>query len=201
MGKILIVNASPRAPRSNSKEYARQLMGYSRRQTEYEEVRKSNHLQLCRKAEQASDLVLVFPLYVDGIPVTLLNFLKTLEEHLPSNKPTVSVVVNCGFLEPHQNDVAVEMVRLFCRQTGCPFGSSLEIGSGEAILKTPFRVFLRAKMRRFAASLEKRQYEQLQVTMPLSKRMFLRASSAYWEAYGKQNGVSREEMMTMRIEA
>ena len=39
-------------------------------------------------------------------------------------RPVVSVAVNCGFLEPSQNDLAVEMVRLFCRRSGYPFGSA-----------------------------------------------------------------------------
>lgn len=54
----------------------------------------------------------------------------------------MSVLINCGFLECRQNDVAVEMVRLFCRQNGYRFGSVLKIGSGEAIWDTPFRLLV-----------------------------------------------------------
>ena len=46
-----------------------------------------------------SDMLLVFPLYADGIPATLLNFLKSLENNLPDKKPVISVIINCGFLE------------------------------------------------------------------------------------------------------
>lgn len=65
-----------------------------------------------------TDFVLFFPLYVDGIPVTLLNFLKALEENPPLQKPTLSVVVNCGFIEPYQNDIAVRMLQLFAKGNG-----------------------------------------------------------------------------------
>lgn len=200
MGKVMIVNASPRAPKSNSKQYAKLFSAYCRLDTEYCEVRKSNHFALCRMIENCSDIVFVFPLYVDGIPVTLLNFLKTLEENAPLQKPAISVVINCGFIEPHQNDIAVQMVRLFASKNGYPFGSAFKIGGGEAILTTPFRFFVKAGMKKFAASLEKQRYNTFHVTMPITKKMFIKASTAYWENYGKRNGISKEQMQSMQIE-
>ena len=86
MGKVMIINASPRAPKSNSKQYAQLFSEYCRLDTEYCEVKKSDHLTLCQMIQNYSDIVFVFPLYADSIPVTLLNFLKTLEENAPSSK-------------------------------------------------------------------------------------------------------------------
>lgn len=200
MGKVMIVNASPRAPKSNSKQYARLFAKYCHSQTEYYDVKKSNHLMLCHKMGDFSDILFVFPLYADSIPVTLLNFLKCLETNMPQKKPTISVVINCGFIEPQQNDIAIEMLRLYCRKNDYPFGSALKIGSGEAILTTPFRIFVKAKMKKLVASIKTRKYGNFQVTMPISKKMFIKASSVYWENYGKKNGISKEEMITMRIE-
>ena len=146
MGKVMIINASPRAPKSNSKQYAQLFLEHCRLDTEYCEVKKSNHLALCQMIENCSDIVFVFPLYADSIPVTLLNFLKTLQETASSKKPTISVMINCGFIEPYQNDIAVKMLQLFARKNGYPFGSAFKIGSGEAILTTPFRIVLKAKL-------------------------------------------------------
>lgn len=200
MGGILILNGSPRAARSNSKRYAAMLEERCGCETAYLPISKTNHQALCGKLGEVSDVVLVFPLYADGIPVTLLNFLKALERHPPKHRPTVSVLINCGFLECRQNDVAVEMVRLFCRQNGYRFGSVLKIGSGEAIWDTPFRLLVARKIRRFAASLMRGAYGTWQVTMPLSPRLFLRASTAYWTKYGERNGVTGAQMETMEIE-
>lgn len=200
MGNVMIINASPRAPKSNSKQYAQLFSEYCRLDTEYCEVKKSNHLALCQMIGNYTDIVFVFPLYADSIPVTLLNFLKTLEEYVPPKKPTISVVINCGFLEPYQNDIAVRMLQLFAEKNGYPFGSTFKIGSGEAILTTPFRIFLKAKIKKFAASIEKRKYGHFQVTMPLSPKMFVKASTAYWTNYGKKNGISKEQMENMEIE-
>lgn len=200
MDKVLILNASPRAPRSNSKEYAKLFSKFYHGKTEYLDIKRTNHASLIEKLSDFSDLLFVFPLYADSIPVTLLNFLKDLEQVTPARKPTISVLINCGFIEPQQNDIAVEMMRLFCRENGYPFGSVLKIGSGEAILSTPFQVFLNAKVKKLARSIFLHRYQVFQVTMPIPKRMFLKASSIYWEEYGKRNGCSKEEMQTMLIE-
>ena len=86
MAAIMILNGSPRAPRSNSKQYAELFSKSCRSETEYFQITRTNHLELCRAVERFSDLLFVFPLYADGIPVTLLNFLKVLEAHPPQKK-------------------------------------------------------------------------------------------------------------------
>lgn len=200
MEKILILNGSPRAPKSNSKQYAALFSQVCPVETSYFPITKTNHLDLCRAMDGVSDVLFVFPLYADGIPVTLLNFLKTLEEHAPSHKPTISVLVNCGFLEPEQNNVAIQIMKLFCEENRYSFGSVLKVGSGEAILSTPFRILVKSKLKRLASSIVHQTPCSLQVTMPLPKRIFLRASTHYWENYGKRNGITPEQMATMEIE-
>lgn len=36
--------------------------------------------------------------------------------------------------------------------------------------------------------------------MPLPKKLFIKASTSYWENYGKKNGITPEQMATMDIE-
>ena len=200
MGNWMIINASPRAPRSNSKRYAQMVSQCYEGTAVYCPLTKTNHNELLAKMDGISDLLFVFPLYADALPVSLLHFLKFLEEHPPACRPTVSVLINCGFLEPEQNEIAVEMMQLFCRQNGYPFGSVLKIGSGEAILNSPFRFLVSGKIRRFVRSIAEQNYRTLRVTMPLTKGMFIRAAESYWVNYGKQNGVTKEQMQTMQIE-
>ena len=200
MGKIMLLNGSPRAPRSNSKRYAELFASLCPMDSDYFALGSDNHSLLIENLSQYSDLVLVFPLYVDGLPTSLLQFLKTLEAHPPQNKPVVSVLINCGFLEYEQNDVAVRMVQLFCRQNGYEFGSVLRIGSGEAILDTPFKRFVTNSMRKFARSIADWQYDEFQTKMPLPKLLFVKASAQYWDRYGQKNGLSRQDMQSMRIE-
>ena len=112
----------------------------------------------------------------------------------------MSVLINCGFLEPQQNEIAVEMMRLFCRQNGYPFGSVLAIGSGEAILDSPFRFLAARKIKRFAQSIARGTPQTFSVTMPLTKKWFVAASTSYWVKYGKRRGTTKEQMQTMQIE-
>lgn len=200
MEKIMIINASPRAPKSNSQKYAALFEQYSRVPTQYFNLTKKNHADLCSVIKDFSDLLFVFPLYADGIPSTLLWFLKSLQEYPLQHKPVVSVLINCGFIEPEQNDVAVEMVRLFCEENGYPFGSVLRIGSGEAILATPFQFLVRRKIKKLAKCVATHRRQNLRVTMPITKKMFLRASTIYWVNYGKKNGITKEQMECMQIE-
>lgn len=200
MAGILILNGSPRAPRSNSKRYAALFMNRCKMQCEYQNITKSNHAELCEKMNEVSDVLLVFPLYADGLPATLLDFLKTLETCPPERKPVISMLINCGFFEYHQNDIAVRMVELFCRQNGYRFGSVLKIASGEAILDTPFCGLVKRKLEQLAAAIVQGKARVLHVSMPLTRGMFVRASTRYWVSYGKKNGVSREQMAVMEIE-
>ena len=92
------------------------------------------------------------------------------------------------------------MVELFCKQNGYSFGSVLKIGSGEAILDSPFKFLVTAKIRKLSRSICNKNYITLKTTMPLPKSLFLKASTQYWIKYGQKYGTSEEEMQTMKIE-
>lgn len=201
MGKVMILNGSPRAPKSNSKKYSEIFMKYSRVQCDYFNITKSNHLKLIAEMENYSDVIIVFPLYADSLPVCLLNFLKNLENNLPAQRPVISILINCGFLEYEQNSVAVSMIRYFCRRNNYPIGSTLMLGSGEAILETPFRYIAVRAIKRLSESVNKGNYKDISATMPLPKWLFKMAARSYWISYGKKFGVSEKEMQRLEIES
>ena len=201
MGKIMILNGSPRAPKSNSKKYSEIFMKYSRLQCDYFNITKSNHLKLIAEMEKYSDVIIVFPLYADSLPVGLLNFLKNLENNLPAQRPVISILINCGFLEYEQNSVAVSMIRYFCRRNNFPIGSTLMLGGGEAILGTPFRNIAVRAIKRLSESVNKGNYKDITATMPLPKWLFKMAARSYWINYGKKFGVSEKEMQRFEIES
>lgn len=196
----MIVNGSPRAPRSNSRRYAEIFVRHCRAECDYFNISRSNHDELCSRMSGYSDLLIVFPLYADGIPATLLDFLKSMEAYHLESKPVISILVNCGFLEHEQNRTVIRMMRLFCSRNGFRIGSVLSLGSGEAILDTPFRPVASRLVRKLADSISSGRYRDIQGTMPITKRLFLWASTIYWSAYGKKNGITPEAMRTMEIE-
>lgn len=201
MEKVLILNGSPRAPKSNSKRYAEIFMRYSSNEVTYQNITRKNHLELCATLDGYSDLLLVFPLYADALPVGVLEFLKVLEANPPQHRPVISILINCGFLEYKQNKVAMQMMELFCRRNGYRLGAQLMLGSGEAILDTPFRFIAVRNIRKLARSIERGTYRTFCATMPLPKKIFQWAANRYWTIYGKRLGITKEQMQTMKIES
>ena len=200
MERIMIINGSPRAPKSNSKRYAELFSRYCPVETDYYNLTKRNHRQLCELMAGYSDVLFVFPLYADALPVGFLDFLKELEANPLARKPVVSILINCGFLEYSQNEIAIEMMHIFCRKNDYRVGSILELGSGEAILGTPFKYVAVRAIKRLARSVAHGEHCTIKATMPLSKRLFIWASTYYWTAFGRKFGVSKSRMQTMQIE-
>ena len=175
MGRLMIVNGSPRAPRSNSKQYAQIFREFFGGEVFEYEVTKRQHAQACAQAAGCTDMLLVFPLYADGLPVTLMHFLKQLAQQEFQAPPTVHMLINCGFLEPRQNDV-------------------------EAILTTPFAGLVKRKLKKLAQAVEGGRPHSGSVTMPLPAWLYVRASAGYWLQYGAKNGLGKEQMAAMQIE-
>ena len=90
----MILNASPRAPRSNSKEYAALFSARCSLPCQYFALKGQPASQLIQEMEHFSHLLLVFPLYVDSLPVELLAFLEEVQRNPPRNKPRLSVLIN-----------------------------------------------------------------------------------------------------------
>ncbi|MGL5540196.1 MAG: hypothetical protein ACRDBX_01045 [Erysipelotrichaceae bacterium] len=199
MEQTVMLNASPRLQKSNSLRYAH-LLNQAGLKAEIMTLTKQNHQAVCDQIAQASNVVLVFPLYADGIPASLLRFLTYWQNQQQEHKPLVHVVINCGFIEPMQNEVCLKMMALFCKQSGLTLGSTLSIGGGEAILDTPFSFLVKRKMRQLARAIHSQQHVALHVSMPLTKRGFVKASTGYWLRYGKRYNVDHAQMQTMHIE-
>ena len=75
MGRLMILNGSPRAPRSNSRRYAQLFCDNCPMETMYADITRTNHQTLCAQIDRFSHVLLVFPLYADGIQKQDLKFL------------------------------------------------------------------------------------------------------------------------------
>ena len=58
--KIVLLNGSPRAPKSNSKRYAAIFREHCPVAADYFEITRRNHAMLCSKMDEYTDVVLVF---------------------------------------------------------------------------------------------------------------------------------------------
>ena len=76
----------------------------------------------------------------------------------------------------------------------------LKPDSGEAILDSPFRFLAARKIKHFARSIARGTPQTLSVTMPLTKKWFVAASTSYWVKYGARWGTTQAQMQTMEIQ-
>lgn len=200
MGKLLIINGSPRAPKSNSKIYSEYFNKCWGGEIDTYFVISRKHKEICMNIEQYEHILFVFPLYADALPAVLINFLKQFEKTTLPKTTKIHVIINCGFLEPEQNNVAIDMLRYFCGKNEFTYGMTLCIAAGEAIMSTPFAFMVRRKIKKFVSGINCGKKDILAVSMPLTKKMFLKASAQYWKKYGEKFNTSEEEMRSDKIE-
>ena len=127
------------------------------------------------------------------MPSLVISFFNSLKKYKFQNQK-VHLIINCGFLEWQQNLVAREIFKLFCEDLNLNFSCSLLIGSGEAIMNTPFKVLVNRQLKGFANDIYNKKNKMRKVNMLLSKKNFIKASTKYWIKYGLKNGISKEEM-------
>lgn len=200
MERLLIINGSPRAPKSNSKKYIDLLKESLPGGTEVVEINVLNrrNRKYISELNQFSDILIVFPLYVDTIPMVLMEYLKEMGG-VACPKTRFHFIVNGGFFESHQSDIAMKIIEYYCRKNDFQIGMKLQIGAGEAMLRT-FPWLAKFQLARFAKKMILGKKETMTFTMPLTRTMFLLGSKFYWTNYGKQYGCTKKEMETLKIE-
>lgn len=87
----------------------------------------------------ADCIAIVAPLYVDSVPAELLAAIERLATARRERPGSLFAVVNCGFAESLQNDVALDIYRLFARDVGLHWAGGLSIGGGGMFAGKPLK--------------------------------------------------------------
>ena len=139
--RFLALVGSPRA-KSTSEMLARYLCeGLAARgwQTDMRQISPAiRHAERWSALEEqfrcADVIALVSPLYVDSLPAETTMALERLAEaRRAGTQPQTQrllAVVNCGFFESHQNDIALAICQQFAAETGLRWSGGLAIGAG-----------------------------------------------------------------------
>ena len=134
---VLILNGSPRKKGSTSaalsKKLKRQLVG--RHSVEIRHIISDAEQEMLEKLKSADSVVFVLPLYVDGMPSHVIDFLKKAEAFCVENncKFNVYAISNNGFIEGRQNAVHLEQFRCWCARAGVEWGGGIGVGGGEML--------------------------------------------------------------------
>lgn len=131
---LLILNASPKKKGGASRFFSgvlrRMLPGVHTKT-----LSLHNRGDFKKALEQLSGVDAVcfsLPLYVDGLPSHLVEFLKIAEEHCKTHRCQFRVygLLNNGFVEGRQNKPALHMLQAWCERSGLTWGGGVGIGGG-----------------------------------------------------------------------
>lgn len=133
--KVALINGSPKTKGSASSTIFSDLKDFLKDAVilEYSFRKGSLNEEDLNEVSKCEALVFAFPLYVDGIPSHMLRCLLELEGFFKGKeKRNIKVysLINCGFYEGHQNNVAMEMMENWCSKAGLIWGQGLSIGAG-----------------------------------------------------------------------
>ncbi len=81
--------------------------------------------------------VFAAPLYVDGIPSHLLSCLMQLEKITWQQPIRVYGIINCGFYEGIQAELALQILQNWCEKSGFIWSGGIGVGGGGALSQLP----------------------------------------------------------------
>ena len=150
--KVLFLNASPKQ-RFSVSQYFLDLLKIQMAGIKIKEVKLSGkkvYEEIFESFKKIDTLVIALPVYVDGIPSNILEFLTEAEYFCKKEKCCfkVYIVSNCGFYEGQQCKNSLAILRSFCSAAGLEWGAGLGIGSGEMfnIVRLTIPIFLIIKL-------------------------------------------------------
>jgi hypothetical protein len=147
--RVLLLVGSAKKPRSTSEvlgSYLIERMAEQGWETEalsvHRSLRSSDDIEkLLDAVDQCELLVLAFPLYIDSLPALLTRTLEMIayrgggQEH--THQGRLVAIVNNGFPEAEQNEIALRICRRFASEAGFEWAGGLALGGGEAINGRP----------------------------------------------------------------
>ena len=100
------------------------------------EISETLFLQALKNGE---NIVFAFPLYADSLPAYFLSFLKRLKAGTDGivSRSKVYVIVNNGFYDDVQNNIAIKIIWKWCDKCGLAKGRALAIGAGGMVHAAP----------------------------------------------------------------
>lgn len=140
---IVLINGSPKTSNNNSAYFLSELKKLIETNNKIEEFKiskNSNYTEVLESIRNCDKLIFAFPLYVDGLPSHLIQFLEEAEKFLNINmeadiRKAISVysMVNCGFYEGKQTHLAIKMIEHWCKKTNLTYCQGIGIGTGEML--------------------------------------------------------------------
>ena len=147
MDSLLLLNGSPRGPRSNSmKMLTRVAEGWERGGGEAPEVlHLAHHADFNHAVEvfaKAKVVMLGMPLYTDAMPALVKSYIEALTPHTTiaaaeGKNPTLGFLVQSGFSEALHSRPLEHYLEKLARRLGSPYAGTIVRGGGESLQSMP----------------------------------------------------------------
>lgn len=143
MSSLLLLNGSPRGPRSNSmKMLARVGEGWTRAGGQAPEVlhlaRREDFARAVEAFAEADTVILGMPLYTDSMPALVKTYIEELARYVGcEGNPRLGFLVQSGFSEAlHSRSLEGYLEKLAAR-LGCEYAGTIVRGGGESLQAMP----------------------------------------------------------------
>lgn len=142
-------------------------------------------------------VIIAFPLYIDGVPSHVLRFMKKIEKI--SNNISIYIIINCGFIEPHHNKYAVEIVKNWCKRSNFIFSGGIAYGAGPMVQSTPIgkgpNKNIERALKDLAKNIENNSIVEVEYVKPnLPRFLYMKVANISWKIEGKRNGLSKKDL-------
>ena len=205
--QTVLLNCSLRKKKANSRKFLDRLSLKINEETETIHISSNSDKtdELISILLSAEKIILGMPLYVDGIPSSVLRIMERMEQYECTIPKKIYVVSNMGLYESRQLKNLLGMVKTWCDICGYVYGGGLAIGAGEMIgmfmgsqnfAKGP-AAKVSEGMDMLAGAINSSTAIDNIYAGPhrFPRALYMIAANSGWPRAGKMNGIARKELL------
>jgi len=157
-----------------------------------------------REIVSADVIILAFPLFVYSMPSNTLEMLIKLESVIKQEKAgnlIIYTIINNGFYEGKQNNIAFEIINNWCGRSGVKFGGGIGQGAGEMLGrvnipldKGPFKNLYKNLQKLAETVLLKKTFGIVFLNPFFPRFLWKIMAVRFWKTKAKNNGLSKKDI-------
>ena len=206
--KVILINGSQKVGKSNSGIILDRVNNLIKEKHEveiYNSGTSNFSKEIFQKIISGDVIILAFPLFAYSIPSHTLKMLVELENIIKRkqiNNLILYTIINCGFYEGKQNNVAFDIIKNWCDHSCVKFGGGIGQGGGEALggmkdiilEKSPFRNLEQA-LHLMIEKMELKEPFEIKYLDPLFPQLLFKLGGTLnWIKMARKNGLKRKDI-------
>lgn len=210
MSKLCFINGSPRRETSCSTYLSKELLSLFNSPMESKEFFVGDLLKnknILGDIVTFDKIIFITPLYIDSLPSPLLEFLTVFEEFLHTKESLnipIYAIINCGFIEGHQNKIALKILENFCEKVNLSWKFGIGVGGGEFMRDSksmPLQFFIKKPVYNALVSLKEHiennstaNCENIYANGKIPRRLFISMGNNFWKQGAKKNNLKSVDL-------